>query len=1140
MSGFTYADPIDFDMTAATGSYTFNAPNPAGPSTAPWVYHDSANTSTTYFPFPAALDGDANTAWETGGLVVGSTWYAIAAGNGNPITMSSYQMKARSGWGGRMPSNWTIEGSDDGVAWTVVDSRSGITNWGADAVTFAPATPSTHLYFRINVSAIWADGIVNLGEFYLNNTPNPVSSGAAQPVFFYVRMRNLPECREYHPMVTPGTTTIVDEYSAWMAWIEAYPENSGDYAGYYQRFSPSNSYIDAFGTFHGGGIIVRFKLAGYGTFTWTWTSTDYAQRPFSWFNAKPLTGANGVEHYTDWDDALGYRLFYTMTPTTTDLITITANQPDNYFEVYRETGQTSYDDYIEDGYNLYHGAPTPDPDGGECAFQPVVGQTYVIVVYGNSPDPANPPYWELTWTTTHLEPPPYVITNDELATAKAVQISGDTGSFGYDNTGATQGVQDGDPRSIWYSFSVSQARYLYFKATPGDAAAGAPRLAVWNTDGSYASVSQSTPAVGDLVMKGVPGTTYVMEMYWPDSNPGTPWDSTGSCGWKFYDIPNDAPETAQPLAIGGGGDPAVPDPQNVAANGPIPEFRGAGLWFRIVMPMDGALCVVIEVPDAEIAAHANFYNYFNGALYKDGPGNDIYGTFYPLRVLSGTIPARGVSQTTVLPLMRAAKAGDVFLAYVMAPVEGALLRWGVATDPEWGVWHSTDWSLGNSFSSPTPSAIRDWPTGAGAFYGAADGVSWSASDSQDLPESGVWPLLEGDRFPGLLDSVQYGKNIVGPVIRGYEAYGPSQSWHAGGLVDPNHDREQWDVSVSTQISGERVGIWGTADPDPLAINAYRYQIGDRNDPYGRENFQPVDAPATRGLYMQFPDLASNFGWTGDLINEIGKWAFEQGQTPQSFQYWYPLEKRQFAIEWSADNPNNDPQFDLFRSSFASWHKGVHGAGIGAPGYAPAGFGFQAKLVSRVNDIPSLGGSNPSAWPLPALGGVVIDSFTSTPDEVYDGVYAPYGDERPDKYNNWDGLRDHYKILTDVTNRQWPEITWSHTEVWGAQLDNVPAELPVTNMAQRLAEVGPEQGNLFGIGWWPSGDFSVSWRVQLMMGRKYPDQYRVGRYTPSLAPIVLPGTQPDPQQTPGAGYYVFPNPNLDGESGGVDVHFASAT
>ncbi|WP_336761653.1 SPRY domain-containing protein [Paenibacillus sp. USHLN196] len=63
------------------------------------------------------------------------------------------------------PKNWTFEGSNDGISWTVLDTRSNITNWSPTAI------PSTNIYtfdnniayyyYRINVTA--NGGAANLG-----------------------------------------------------------------------------------------------------------------------------------------------------------------------------------------------------------------------------------------------------------------------------------------------------------------------------------------------------------------------------------------------------------------------------------------------------------------------------------------------------------------------------------------------------------------------------------------------------------------------------------------------------------------------------------------------------------------------------------------------------------------------------------------------------------------------------------------------------------------------------------------------------------------------------------------------------------------------------------------------------------------
>ncbi len=101
-------------------------------------------------------------------------------------TLHSYGIQARfSGEGDltRMPRDFTMQGSNDGSNWTVIDTRTGITGWSFGAITTftlsSPAGPYT--YFRLNVTDEQAsgDGLCEVEELYLyEESTTPITKSA--------------------------------------------------------------------------------------------------------------------------------------------------------------------------------------------------------------------------------------------------------------------------------------------------------------------------------------------------------------------------------------------------------------------------------------------------------------------------------------------------------------------------------------------------------------------------------------------------------------------------------------------------------------------------------------------------------------------------------------------------------------------------------------------------------------------------------------------------------------------------------------------------------------------------------------------------------------------------------------------------
>ena len=256
----------------------------------------------------------------------------------------------------------------------------------------------------------------------------------------YFKLAGLPEGRIYQLTVTDGTgVSFTSEYGdwTWNAFNPAYPTE-------HLSVGRHNPYNTDPSTFYCAGIdlVLAIRMVTHGTVTLTWTSIDWAERPYTWSDPDPIELPSGTLAYdalnrdtSSGENAPGWQFgqerHYVFAPSSADPVTIQTNEPSCYYEVYRETGNYSFDDYIEDGTNLVDG--TPDP----IVFTPEVGQTYHLVVYPKG-EPTTSTAYTLSWTQGSIETP-YVVANDDAVDAIDLGQIVDGLTHGYDNTGATAG-----------------------------------------------------------------------------------------------------------------------------------------------------------------------------------------------------------------------------------------------------------------------------------------------------------------------------------------------------------------------------------------------------------------------------------------------------------------------------------------------------------------------------------------------------------------------------------------------------------------------------------------------------------------------------------------------------------------------------
>jgi hypothetical protein len=113
------------------------------------VTASSAGTAPT--DMTMAFDGDATTKW----LAPRTTaWIAYAFAGLTPALVTSYTITSPVDWPDTDPSSWTLDGSNDGTAWTTLDTRTGQTfasRQQTNLYSFANATPYNR--YRVNVTS---------------------------------------------------------------------------------------------------------------------------------------------------------------------------------------------------------------------------------------------------------------------------------------------------------------------------------------------------------------------------------------------------------------------------------------------------------------------------------------------------------------------------------------------------------------------------------------------------------------------------------------------------------------------------------------------------------------------------------------------------------------------------------------------------------------------------------------------------------------------------------------------------------------------------------------------------------------------------------------------------------------------------
>ncbi len=158
-----------FDKISTTTESKWASSGPVYSTTAPYGYTGTVTTT------------------DTQGTVYPGEWLQIQLPS--PVILSSYIIYAAGSStvsAGQMPSKWVVLGSRDGVSWSLVDSRSGVTSWVAlTGITFTMTATQTYNYYRIvgNQMTTGSTGYLSINEWTLYGTTDTAQTlTVAQPV----------------------------------------------------------------------------------------------------------------------------------------------------------------------------------------------------------------------------------------------------------------------------------------------------------------------------------------------------------------------------------------------------------------------------------------------------------------------------------------------------------------------------------------------------------------------------------------------------------------------------------------------------------------------------------------------------------------------------------------------------------------------------------------------------------------------------------------------------------------------------------------------------------------------------------------------------------------------------------------------
>jgi F5/8 type C domain len=153
-------------VLGASGAGPLLSPNNMTANNLPAPFVASASNEYAVPSFAAFQAFSPGGDWSTTGIAL-PQWIQIDLGSAK--TVASYSTTTRSDGVFRQWIDWTLSGGPDGIAWTVVDTRTGVTAVGTSVMRlYTLSTPQTYRYWRWTVTASGFDSNgADVGELAL-------------------------------------------------------------------------------------------------------------------------------------------------------------------------------------------------------------------------------------------------------------------------------------------------------------------------------------------------------------------------------------------------------------------------------------------------------------------------------------------------------------------------------------------------------------------------------------------------------------------------------------------------------------------------------------------------------------------------------------------------------------------------------------------------------------------------------------------------------------------------------------------------------------------------------------------------------------------------------------------------------------
>jgi|GEM_PF-3618034 len=163
-----------------------------------------------------------------------------------PVAVSQYAISSANDAAGRDPRNWTVEGSNDGTAWTVIDSKENQT-FTSRFQTNRYLTGNTTAYsrYRLRVTANCGEGLTQLSEFTLlaDMEPRPATGRLEAPRDMRANVRTYNQVELVWTDNNEGEECYVIERSTDAEnWDRTYTTRPDDQKCYPYALKPNTTY----------------------------------------------------------------------------------------------------------------------------------------------------------------------------------------------------------------------------------------------------------------------------------------------------------------------------------------------------------------------------------------------------------------------------------------------------------------------------------------------------------------------------------------------------------------------------------------------------------------------------------------------------------------------------------------------------------------------------------------------------------------------------------------------------------------------------------------------------------------------------------------------------------------------------------